>query len=103
MQNTFSNALSEAVCNHIPLSATRRETLAWLALPNMRHGTACLWRLAAHVATAATIESVRRRFYRFFRHVALDGAMTARVVVDRLGLRGRPRVLAMDRTHWEFG
>ena len=30
MQNTFSNALSGTVSNHIPLSATRRETLAWL-------------------------------------------------------------------------
>ena len=32
MQNTFSNALSAAVSKHMPLSATRRETLAWLAL-----------------------------------------------------------------------
>ena len=47
MQNTFSNALSEAVCNHIPLSPTRRETLAWLALLFVQHGTICLWRLAA--------------------------------------------------------
>jgi hypothetical protein len=34
--------------------------------------------LAAHVATAARTESVRRRFYRFFEHVELDGAMSAR-------------------------
>ena len=47
MQNTFSNALSAAVSKHIPLSATRRETLAWLALLIMRQGTICLWRLAA--------------------------------------------------------
>ncbi len=39
MQNTFSNALSAAVSKHIPLSATRRETLAWLALLIMRQGT----------------------------------------------------------------
>lgn len=103
MQNTFSNALSEAVCNHIPLSASRRETLGWLALLIMRQGTICLWRLAAHVATAAATDSVRRRFYRFFQHVELDGAMTARVVVDLLGLRGKAWVLAMDRTNWEFG
>jgi hypothetical protein len=103
MQNTFSNALSEAVSKHIALSPTRRETLAWLALLIMRHGTICLWRLAAHVATAATTDSAPRRFYRFFQHVELDGAMTARVVVDLLGMRGRPWVLAMDRTNWEFG
>jgi hypothetical protein len=103
MQNTFSNALSEAVSKHIALSPTRRETLAWLALLIMRQGTICLWRLAAHVATAATTDSVRRRFYRFFQHVELDGAMTALVVVDLLGMRGKPWVLAMDRTNWEFG
>jgi hypothetical protein len=103
MQNTFSNALSGAIHNHIALSATRRETLGWLASLIMRHGTICLWRLAAHVATAASIDSVRRRFYRFFQHVQLDGAMTAQVVVDVLGIREKPWVLAMDRTNWEFG
>jgi len=103
MQNTFSNALSEAVSKHIALSPTRRETLAWLALLMMRCGTICLWRLAAHVATAAMTDSVRRRFYRFFQHVELDGAMTALVIVDLLGIRGKPWVLAMDRTNWEFG
>src|SRR5208283_2708272 len=45
MQNTFSNALSVAIHNHIALSATRRETLGWLASLIMRHGTICLWRL----------------------------------------------------------
>lgn len=103
MQNTFSNALSEAISHHIPLSATRRETLAWLTLLIMRQGTICLWRLAAHVATAARTDSVRRRFYRFFQHVELNGAMTAPVVVELLGMRRKPWALAMDRTNWEFG
>lgn len=58
MQKTFSNALSKAICDHILLSGTRRETLAWLAWLIMRQGTICLWRLAAHVATAATTDSV---------------------------------------------
>jgi len=46
-----------------------------------------------------------RRFYRFFQHVELDGAMTARVAADLLGggMGGKPWVLAMDRTNWEFG
>lgn len=103
MQNTFSNALSAAVSKHIALSATRRETLAWLTLLIMRQGTICLWRLAAHVATAATTDSVRRRFYRFFQHVELDGSMTAAVIADLLKMHGKPWVLAMDRTNWEFG
>ena len=103
MQNTFSNALSKAVSQHIELSPTRHQTLAWLAWLIMQHGTICLWRLAAYVATQAQTDSVRRRLYRFFQHVRLDGAMTARVVVDLLGLEGKPWVLAMDRTNWDFG
>ncbi len=51
----------------------------------------------------ATTDSVRRRFYRFFQHVELDGAMTAQVVADLLGIRGKAWTLAMDRTNWEFG
>ena len=103
MQSLFSAALSSAVSKHIKLSATRRETLAWLALLVMQQGSICLWRLAAYVTTAAQTESVRRRFYRFFQYVKLDGAMAARVVVDLLGLAGKPWVLAMDRTNWDFG
>ncbi len=103
MQPLFSNALSKAVENHVKLSDTRRETLAWLALLIMQQGTICLWRLAAYVASPAQTDSVRRRFYRFFQHVKLDGAAAACVVADLLGLGGKPWVLAVDRTNWEFG
>jgi len=103
MQKQFSAALSSAVSKHIKLSPTRRETLAWLAFLIIRHGSICLWRLAAHVTTTAQTESVRRRFYRFFQHVKLDGATAARVVIELLGLAGKPWVLAMDRTNWDFG
>ena len=103
MQSIFSDALSRAVAKHISLSTTRRETLAWLALLIMQHGTISLWRLAAYVASATQIASVRRRFYRFFQYVRLDGALAARVVVDLLRLGGKPWVLAIDRTNWDFG
>ena len=103
MQAMFSNALSGAVSKHIVLSATRRETLAWLTLLIMRQGSICLWRLAAYVESQAATASVRRRFYRFFQFVRLDGAMTARIVADLLGLDGKRWVLAIDRTNWEFG
>src|ERR1700692_3125617 len=103
MQSVFSKALSSAISNHIELSETRRDTLGWLAFLVMQQGTICLWRLAAYVTTSATTDSVRRRFYRFFQYVKLDGAMAARVVVDLLGLTGKPWVLAMDRTNWDFG
>jgi hypothetical protein len=69
----------------------------------MRHGTICLWRLAAQVATAATTASVRRRFYRFFQYVELDDTATARIVAGLLGLTGKPWTLTMDRTNWDFG
>jgi hypothetical protein len=103
MQNLFSHALSETISKHIELSFSRRETLSWLVFLILRQGTICLWRLAAHVATAAQTESVRRRFYRFFQFVALDGATAARIVVDLLGLRGKPWTLTIDRTNWNFG
>jgi hypothetical protein len=103
MQSLFSNALSRAVAKHIDLSVTRRETLAWLTLLIMQQGTICLWRLAAAVASAAATDSVRRRFYRFFQYVRLDGALAAHVVVELLGLSGQPWVLAIDRTNWNFG
>ncbi len=103
MQSIVSNALSEAVAKHVDLSATRRETLAWLALLIMQHGTISLWRLAAYVASAAQTGSIRRRFYRFFQYVRLDSALSARVVVELLGLGGKPWVLAIDRTNWDFG
>ena len=103
MQSIFSNALSGAVAKHIILSVTRRETLSWLALLIMQHGTISLWRLAAYVASAAQTDSVRRRFYRFFQFVRLDSTLAARVVVDLLGLGGKPWVLAIDRTNWDFG
>ena len=103
MQSIFSNALSRAVAKHIDLSVTRRETLSWLALLIMQHGTICLWRLAAYVASVAQTDSVRRRFYRFFQFVRLDSALAAHVVVELLGLGGKPWVLAIDRTNWDFG
>ena len=102
MQSIFSNALSEAVAKHIDLSATRRETLSWLTLLIMQHGTISLWRLAAYVASAAQTASVQRRFYRFFQFVRLDGAHSARVVVELLGLSGKPWVLTIDRNRLGF-
>ena len=103
MQTIFSNALSGAVSKHVGLSASRRETLAWLVLLIMQRGTVCLWRLAAHVMSTARTASVQRRFYRFFQFVRLDGACAARIAADLLGLHGKPWVLAIDRTNWEFG
>src|SRR6202158_3297463 len=103
MQSIFSNALSEAVAKHIDLSATRRETLSWLALLIMQHGTICLWRLAVYVASVAQTDSVRRRFYRFFQFVQLDSTLAAHLVVELLGFGGKPWVLAIDRTNWDFG
>jgi Transposase DDE domain len=103
MQSVFTNALSKLLSQHTGLSASRRETLAWLVLLMLRQGSVCLWRLAAHVSTAAELASVQRRFYRFFQHVTVDGAVTARIIAALLGLHGKPWALAMDRTNWDFG
>ncbi len=103
MQTIFSNALSGAIAKHVRLSATMQETLSWLVLLILRFGTVSLWRLAAHVATEAQTASVRRHFYRFLQFVRLDAATAAQLVIALLGLEGKPWVLAIDRTNWEFG
>jgi Transposase DDE domain len=103
MQSVFSNALSKLLSQHTRLSASRRETLSWLVLLMLQHCSVCLWRLAAHVSTSAELASVQRRFYRFFQHVSLDGGVTARIIAGLLGIEGKPWVLAMDRTNWDFG
>lgn len=103
MQSGFKKALSSSISNHIKLSKTRHETLECLAFLIMQHGSICLWRLAAYVSTQAQTESVQRRFYRFFQFVRLDGSAIARVVVEMLGLAGKPWTLAIDRTNWDFG
>lgn len=103
MQSDFSNALSEAVAKHVRLWPTRQETLCWLVFLILRFGTISLWRLAAHAATPARTDSVRRRVYRFFQFVRLDADIAARMVVELLGLAGKPWVLAIDRTNWDFG
>jgi len=103
MQSAFSNALSETIANHVSLHPARRETLCLLVLLIVRFGTILLWRLAEHVETAAKTASVRRRFYRFFQKVNLDAGVAARIIVALLGLSGKPWVLAIDRTNWNFG
>ena len=103
MQSLFSSALSRLLSQHLALSASRRETLAWLVVLIMRQGTVCLWRLAAHAETHAALASVQRRFYRFFQYVHLDGALTARIVVALLDLEGKSWTLTIDRTNWFFG
>lgn len=103
MQSVFTNALSRMLAKHLSLSATRQETLCWLVLLMLRFGSVTLWRLAAHVETVARTDSVRRRFYRFFQKVDVDSGIGARMVVSLLGLAGKPWVLAIDRTNWDFG
>lgn len=74
-----------------------------LVLLILQHGTICLWRLAAYTATSAQTSSVQRRFYRFFQYIKLDGATSARVIIELLGLEGKAWTLAIDRTNWAFG
>ena len=85
MQSIFSNALSRAVAKHIDLSVTRRETLSWLALLIMQHGTICLWRLAAYVAIHLRMAGRMRQRNKglsparpFDPHMILDDRVAAR-------------------------
>ena len=43
------------------------------------------------------------RLERFFNEVELNEAEVARLVVQALGLKGKPWHLALDRTNWQFG
>jgi len=103
MQKSLTQALSQFVANHISLWRTRRETLVWLVTLIIETGTVNLWRLACHVDTKAQTLSVHRRFERFFQHIQLDGTSTAQLLVQIMGLSGKPWDLALDRTNWKFG
>ena len=103
MQISLTKALSHFIENHIPLWRTRRETLVWLVTLIIETGTVNLSRLASHVDTKAQTLSVHRRFERFFQHIHLDGTSTARLLVQIMGLSGKPWHLALDRTNWKFG
>lgn len=103
MQKSLTKALSISLKEHIPLWQTRRETLVWLVILIIQTGTVSLWRLAGHVDTQARTLSVHRRFERFFQYIRLDGTSVASVIVQIMGLSGKPWHLALDRTNWKFG
>jgi hypothetical protein len=103
MQQLLTKALSTPLEEHIPLWRTRRETLVWLVTLIIRTGTVSLWRLAGHVDTSSLTLSVHRRFERFFQYIRLDGASISRLIVQIMGLSGKPWHLALDRTNWKFG
>lgn len=103
MHKSLTQTLSLSLKEHTNLSDTRRETLVWLVILVIRLGTACLWRLAAHVDSPAMKGSVYRRFVRFFQYVRLDQAPLARLIVHLTGLADKPWELALDRTNWQFG
>ena len=103
IQELLTKALSTALENHISLWRTRRETLVWLVIAIIRTGTVGLWRLAGHIDTRAQTLSVHRRFEWFFQHIRLDDGCIARLIVDIMGLSGKPWHLALDRTNWKFG
>lgn len=103
MQKLLTKALSLSLEDHIFLRRTRRETLVWLVTLIIQTGTVSLWRLAGHVDTQARTLSVHRRFERFFQYIRLDGSSVASVIVQIMGLSGKPWHLALDRTNWKFG
>ena len=96
-------ALSRLIIDHIRLARSRRETLGWLMASVLKAGSVNLNRLAPHIDSAAQTASVHRRLERFFDEVELNGAEVARLVVQALGLAGKPWHLALDRTNWQIG
>ena len=90
MQQSVTKSLSLSLDDHISLWRTRRETLVWLVTLIIQTGTVSLWRLAGHGDTRAKTLSVHRRFECFFQHVHLDEASVARMIVQIMGLSGKP-------------
>lgn len=103
MNEEQNAALSRLIIDHVKLARSRRETLIWLVCSILKAGTVNLNRLAPHIESAAKTESVHRRLERFFDEVRLNEAEVARLIVEALGLAGKPWHLAMDRTNWQFG
>ena len=104
MQSIFSNALSRAVAKHIGLSVDKAgdavvacavDHAAWndqpVAAGGLRGKRGADGLGAAAVLSVLPVCAARRC------------ALAARVVVDLLGLSGKPWVLAIDRTNWDFG
>lgn len=103
MHDPLTQSLSIVLKEHITLRWTRQETLLSLTILILRFGTVSLWRLAAHAQSRAKTLSVHRRFERFFQRVTLDKEQIARLIVQMMGLSGKPWRLAIDRTNWKFG
>jgi hypothetical protein len=82
---------------------SRRDFLAKFILALFKVQTVNL----AHVATAfpgrAKVESHYKRLQRFFRGFSLEYAVIAKLVTNRLPIRGEAWVLTMDRTNWKLG
>lgn len=98
-------ALADMFGSAFSLGASKRETLVWLLRLVVQYGSVCFFRLAAHVPTAAKVDSTRQRFWRFFKNVHLDQGKIAVLIAQCLGLASSKEGwhIQIDRTNWDFG
>jgi hypothetical protein len=89
MQKAFTDALLEVLEEFIELGESTLKTFVQIVFLIMKYGTVCLWRLAAFLEDIVKVDSVRRRFYRFFQFVQLSCVIFAKVIVKMLGLHGK--------------
>ena len=96
------DTLASTLSRHVPLSNSRRQTLAVLILGLVCGRTVNLSHIAGQFGGSARLASNYRRLQRFFQFVRLDEAWLARALVALLKL-APPYRLCLDRTNWKVG
>lgn len=88
---------------HLDLPKARMTCFLMLVLAVIAERTVSLVWLSKHPDTDADTSSVYRRFQRFFARCALRPKAVGRLVLAMIPKCPDGRVLAMDRTNWQFG
>ncbi len=88
---------------HLDLPKARMTCFLMLVLAVIAERTVSLVWLSKHPDTDADTSSVYRRFQRFFARCALRPEAVGRLVLAMIPKCPKGRVLAMNRTNWQFG
>ena len=96
------DTLASTLSRQVPLSNSRRQTLAVLILGLVCGRTVNLSHIAGQFSGRARLASNYRRLQRFFQFVRLDEVWLARTLVAMLRLEP-PYRLCLDRTNWKVG
>mgnify|MGYP006334849041 FL=1 len=96
-------SLRETINPHLDLPKARMTCFLMLVLAVIRQRTVSLVWLAKNTTSSATVDSIYRRFQRFFATCILKPVAVGRLILSFLPRPPEGWVLAMDRTNWQFG